>query len=207
MASLLLPLILLATPTNALLQQSRPTFITRNQFRSRSGIICHATPEVVAAGAVVVAGGAAILWASGSEERAKRAQYAEWEARDEEERLERARLAYMEPRETWKESELSEFDGTQDENGPLLFSAGGRVFNVWKGRHFYGPGCEYHIFAGRDATRLLAKSQLEEETDEERALPLNIGQRAALEGWLWTFKNKYEIVGHLEGYNPKDIEM
>jgi hypothetical protein len=36
---------------------------------------------------------------------------------------------------------------------------------------------------------------------------LNIGHRAALEGWLWTFKNKYDIVGQLEGYDPKDIAM
>jgi membrane-associated progesterone receptor component len=82
-------------------------------------------------------------------------------------------------------------------------AASGTVFNVWKGRHFYGPGCEYHIFAGNDATRLLAKSKLEEETPEERSVPLSIAERANLEGWYWIFKNKYEVCGKLEGYDPK----
>jgi membrane-associated progesterone receptor component len=155
-------------------------------------------------GIVLVGGGGIAWWVSGSEERAKRAQYADWEATNKEQREERARLAYMEPREMWTEAELCEFDGTNDdEAGPLLFAASGTVFNVWKGRHFYGPGCEYHIFAGKDATRLLAKSKLEEETPEERSVPLSIGERANLEGWYWIFKNKYEVCGKLEGYDPK----
>jgi membrane-associated progesterone receptor component len=95
-------------------------------------------------------------------------------------------------------NKLAEFDGT-DEDGPMLFAADGLVFNVWKGRHFYGPGGEYHIFAGRDATRLLAKTQLEEEEPEQLKVPLNIAEKAALAGWIYTFKNKYEIVGRLEG--------
>jgi hypothetical protein len=78
-------------------------------------------------------------------------------------------LAYIEPRETWTEAELLQFDGTTDDvTGPLLFAASGTVFNVWKGRHLYGPGCEYHIFAGRDATRLLAKSKLEEKRHSKK---------------------------------------
>jgi membrane-associated progesterone receptor component len=103
-------------------------------------------------------------------------------------------------------TKLAGFDGT-DEDGPMLFAADGLVFNVWKGRHFYGPGGEYHIFAGRDATRLLAKTQVEEETSEELKVPLNIGQKAALAGWMYTFKNKYEIVGRLEGFDPKSTSM
>ena len=71
------------------------------------------------------------------------------------------------------------------------------MFNVYKGRNFYGPGGEYHIFAGRDATRLLARSKLEEETEEELAKPLTIAERTALEGWIFIFKGKYDIVGNL----------
>jgi membrane-associated progesterone receptor component len=113
-------------------------------------------------------------------------------------------LAYIEPRETWTEAELLQFDGTTDDaTGPLLFAASGTVFNVWKGRHLYGRGCEYHIFAGRDATRLLAKSKSEEETLEERSVPLSIAERATLEGWYWIFNNKYDVCGKLEGCHPK----
>ena len=83
----------------------------------------------------------------------------------------------------------------------------GDVFNVYKGRNFYGPGGEYHIMAGRDATRFLAKNRLEEESDEEKAVALNIAERANLEAWYWTIKNKYDRVGSLEGYDPKSTDM
>jgi membrane-associated progesterone receptor component len=137
---------------------------------------------------------------SGSEERERRAKYADWEEQDRQRREEPARLAIIEPKETWTLDELNPYDGS-DEDGPLLIAVSGNVFNVWKGRHFYGPGCEYQICAGRDATRLLlAKQKLEEETPEEAAKPLNIAEKATLEAWYWTIQNKYEIVGKLEGY-------
>ena len=70
-----------------------------------------------------------------------------------------------------------------------------------------GPGGEYHIFAGRDATRLLARTIVEEETPEDAAKPLNMGERAALAGWMFTIKNKYEVVGQLEGFDPNTTSM
>ena len=57
----------------------------------------------------------------------------------------------------------------------------GDVFNVWKGRNFYGKDGEYHIMAGKDATRFLAKNRLEEESDEDLGVELNIAERANLE--------------------------
>ena len=61
---------------------------------------------------------------------------------------ERARKAYIEPKELWTEAELAEYNGTKDIDGPILLAADGLVFNVYKGRNFYGPGGEYAIFAG-----------------------------------------------------------
>jgi membrane-associated progesterone receptor component len=193
-------MLLLLLNANSLRQQP-PT----RWGHSKPTVALNLQPELVAA-AVVAVGGGAFLWQSGSEQRARRARYAEYEAKSEADRQERARLAYIAPRETWTETELAEFNG-MDETGPLLFAADGLVFNVWKGRHFYGPGCQYHVFAGRDATRLLAKTKLEEETPEELMIPLSIGERAALAGWIWTFKSKYEIVGKLDGFNSKDTSM
>jgi membrane-associated progesterone receptor component len=205
---LVLGLLLSDNSVDALLAPSRAP--RKASFRrSNDVVLCHSvmtsmTGGMEAAAGLVLVGGGAAWWLSGTEERAKRAQYADWEATDNAQREERARLAYIEPRETWTEAELLQFDGTTDDaTGPLLFAASGTVFNVWKGRHFYGPGCEYHIFAGRDATRLLAKSKLEEETPEERSVPLSIAERATLEGWYWIFKNKYDVCGKLEGYDPK----
>jgi membrane-associated progesterone receptor component len=130
---------------------------------------------------------------------------------------ERKRRAYIEPKEYWTEAELKDYDGSggddKDEkddhgsDGPILLAADGLVFNVYKGRHFYAPGGEYHIFAGRDATRLLARTLTEEETPDDAKRPLTMGERAALAGWMWTFKNKYDIVGKLEGFDERTTSM
>ena len=93
---------------------------------------------------------------------------------------ERERLAFIVPRDEWTEDDLKLYNG-DDETGPILLAVKGEVYNVWRGRNFYGPGAEYHIMAGRDATRFLAKNRLDEETDEERRVELNIAERANLE--------------------------
>lgn len=158
--------------------------------------------------AVVLAGGAAAVWFGGAEDRAKQAQYAEWEQEAQERQEERARLAYVAPREEpWREEELKSYDGTTDPDGPILIGAAGKVYNVWKGRNFYGPGGEYAIFAGRDATRLLGKFRTEEEDEESLSKPLTITERATLEGYVWTFQDKYEIVGTMADFDPKDTAM
>jgi membrane-associated progesterone receptor component len=134
---------------------------------------------------------------------------------------ERKRRAYIEPKEYWTEAELKAYDGSggggddddhndvngHGQDGPILVAADGLVFNVYKGRHFYAPGGEYHIFAGRDATRLLARTLTEEETVDDAKRPLTMSERAALAAWMWTFKNKYEIVGKLEGFDETTTSM
>ena len=119
-------------------------------------------------------------WFSGSESRAKQAQYAEWENQQTEYQAERERLAHIEPKDAWTVNELAHYNG-EDENGPILMAVKGDVYNVWKGRNFYGVGGEYHIMAGRDATRFLAKNRLDEETEEQLKVELNIAERANLE--------------------------
>ena len=156
----------------------------------------------------VVAGFAGWLYIDGADDRARSNLRREEVARVEAYQAARAQKAYIEPKEWWTEEELRQYDGTQDDgDGPILLSANGLVLNVWKGRHFYGPGCEYALFAGRDCTRLLAKTRLEEETDEERAKPLTMAERAALAGWMWTMESKYEVVGKLEGFDPNSTKM
>ena len=145
--------------------------------------------------------GALTWWLGGSKSRSRQAKYDEWESKEREYQEERERLAYIEPREVWKEEDLKAYDGSANNNtGPLLMAVKGDVFNVWKGRNFYGPGAEYHVMAGRDATRFLAKNRLEEETEDEKRVELNIAEKANLEAWYWTIKNKYQRVGSLEGY-------
>lgn len=110
---------------------------------------------------------------------------------------ERKRLAYIEPQAEWTLAEVAQHDGTAAESGPILLAADGEVFNVGVGRNFYGPGGEYALFAGRDATRLLAKMRTELETDDEAIKPLSIAERLTLAGWMFTLRGKYELVGRL----------
>ena len=193
-------LIYLAAPVHCLLTPHQPRG-TPIQSTTRS-VVCHAFPgnidafpELLAAAGVVVVGSA--WWMSGAQDRAKNAQYTEWEEQDRQRREERERRAYIAPKDGWTEQELQQYDGT-DPDGPILMAVSGDVFNVWKGRNFYAEGGEYHALAGRDATRLLAKTKLEEETPEELDKPLSIAEKAALEAWYWTIKNKYDYVGKLD---------
>jgi len=144
----------------------------------------------------------AYFWFKGADERATIEKWREFEEREKSEREVRRQLAYLAPKPLWKLSEIQEFNGIKDMRGPLLIAVDGSIYNAYKGRHFYGPGCEYHIFAGRDATRLLAKGLLEEEPLETSTLPLTLKDRATLAAWVLTFKSKYEVVGRLEGSGP-----
>lgn len=103
--------------------------------------------------------------------------------------------AYIPPRELWRLTELRDF--TRGDDGPILLAVDGLVFNVAASRRFYGPGGEYAVMAGQDATRLLAKNRVEPETAEEAATELTIAERAALGAWLVLFKTKYDVVGRL----------
>lgn len=161
-------------------------------------------PEIVG---VLVAGFAGWLYIDGADDRNRSKARQEQDALLQAYQDERARQAYLEPKPFWTEEELAPYNGKQDNDGPILLAADGLVFNVYKGRNFYGPGGEYHMFAGRDATRLLAKTSTEEETAEEAQKPLTVGERAALAGWMFTLKNKYEIVGELEGFDPSTTSL
>lgn len=154
-----------------------------------------------------MAGVAGWLYVDGAEGRERRQRRSQEEERYRQYQDERARQAFVEPKEYWTEAELAAYDGTKDPDGPILLAADGLVFNVYKGRNFYGPGGEYHLFAGRDATRFLAKTIVEEETPDEAIKPLTMAERAALAAWIFTFKGKYEVVGKLQGFDPKTTSM
>ena len=87
---------------------------------------------------------------------------------------------------------------------PVFLAVRGRIFDVSPGRNFYGPGGPYANFAGRDASRGLAKGSFEEEmlTDDlhgplDRLEDLGGDEIEALKGWEERFSEKYLIVGKL----------
>ena len=64
------------------------------------------------------------------------------------------------PNKAWTLAELSAYNGT-DASKPLLLGCAGKVFDVSSARGFYGPGAAYGVFAGKDASRGLARMEIE----------------------------------------------
>jgi len=102
--------------------------------------------------------------------------------------------------------DLAAHDGLQEcpkgyATAPIYIGAGDKVFDVsFGGVTFYGPGCSYHRFAGRDASRALAKMSFEpEDTENTRISDLTEKQRKVMADWIKTFEGRknYPIVGRL----------
>ncbi len=100
-------------------------------------------------------------------------------------------------------AQLREFDGSDGKR--ILIAVRGKVYDMTaRGRDFYGPGGGYHVFAGRDATRGLAKMSLDAaDMDDPRVDDLSLSELDALQGWVTKFESKYRVVGHLVREPPK----
>ncbi|KAL1508555.1 hypothetical protein AB1Y20_004654 [Prymnesium parvum] len=110
--------------------------------------------------------------------------------------LERARRRAELPCRPYTRRELRQYDGSND-GLPILLAAKGQVFNVSRGREFYGKDGCYAALAGRDASRLLAKGLLEEEAPEAAAKPLTRHEVATLDDWVEHYRWKYPLLGPL----------
>jgi membrane-associated progesterone receptor component len=93
-------------------------------------------------------------------------------------------------------SELADYDGS-DPTKPLLIGIRGYVYDVTRGRDFYGPGGPYGMFAGKDCTRALAKVSFDEELFTGDTGGLDPDELDKLEEWIEMFEGKYRRLGKL----------
>ncbi|EPS63082.1 hypothetical protein M569_11706 [Genlisea aurea] len=92
--------------------------------------------------------------------------------------------------------QLVAYDGS-DPSKPIYVAIKGKIYDVTAGRNFYGVGGDYHLFAGKDASRALAKMS----KDESDVVPdldgLTEKEIGVLEDWERKFQAKYPVVGNV----------
>lgn len=107
---------------------------------------------------------------------------------------------------TFTRAELSAFKGDQEVptnrvDAPILVGVSGKVFDVsYGGKEFYGVGGPYHLFAGCDASRALAKmSFTPADVASHDVSDLDETQQKTLAEWAHKFEHvrKYPVVGVL----------
>uniref|UniRef100_A0A0D9VIT3 Cytochrome b5 heme-binding domain-containing protein n=1 Tax=Leersia perrieri TaxID=77586 RepID=A0A0D9VIT3_9ORYZ len=99
------------------------------------------------------------------------------------------------------EEDLKVYDGSDPEK-PLLMAIKGQIYDVTQSRMFYGPGGPYAQFAGRDASRALAKMSFEQEDLTGDISGLGPLELEALHEWEGKFMSKYVKVGAIKKIIP-----
>ncbi|XP_057508731.1 membrane steroid-binding protein 2-like [Actinidia eriantha] len=99
------------------------------------------------------------------------------------------------------EVELKAYDGS-DSNKPLLMAIKGQIYDVSQSRMFYGPGGPYALFAGKDASRALAKMSFEDTDLSGDISGLGPFELEALQDWEYKFMSKYVKVGTVKKTVP-----
>ncbi|KAJ0848188.1 putative cytochrome b5-like heme/steroid binding domain-containing protein [Helianthus annuus] len=95
------------------------------------------------------------------------------------------------------EEDLKAYDGT-DPQKPLLMAIKSQIYDVSQSRMFYGPGGPYALFAGKDASRALAKMSFEEKDLNGDLTGLGAFELDALQDWEYKFMSKYVKVGTIK---------
>lgn len=103
---------------------------------------------------------------------------------------------------------LAHYNGSLDPR--VLIAVKGKVYDVTAGKSFYGPGGPYSNFAGRDASRGLAKNSFDPDVltaiDEpiDTLEDLTDDERKTLDDWAGLFASKYIHCGELVNETAKD---
>ncbi|KAM9354039.1 neudesin [Pholidichthys leucotaenia] len=101
------------------------------------------------------------------------------------------------PVRLFTEEELTRYDGTE-EGQPIYMAVKGAVFDVTKGKEFYGKNAPYNALVGKDSTRAVAKMSLDPEDLTSDTTGLTEEQLKSLDSiFEGTYKTKYPIVGYM----------
>ncbi|TYH92930.1 hypothetical protein ES332_A13G218800v1 [Gossypium tomentosum] len=92
--------------------------------------------------------------------------------------------------------QLIQFNGS-DPSKPIYVAINGRIYDVTAGKSFYGPGGAYSMFAGKDASRALAKMSKNEEDVCPNIDGLSEKEMDVLNDWVKKFEAKYPVVGRV----------
>lgn len=96
---------------------------------------------------------------------------------------------------------LANYNGVSDSR--VLIAVKGKVYDVTAGKNFYGPEGPYSNFAGRDASRGLAKNSFDEEVLTALDEPIDCledlteEELKSLNDWAGLFDSKYIHCGEL----------
>ncbi|KAM8833749.1 neudesin [Synchiropus picturatus] len=106
------------------------------------------------------------------------------------------RKSETKPVRLFMEEELSNYDGSE-EGLPIYMAIKGVVFDVTKGKVFYGKDAPYNALVGKDSTRAVAKMSLDPEDLTSDTTGLSEEQLKSLDTiFEETYKAKYPIVGY-----------
>lgn len=86
----------------------------------------------------------------------------------------------------------------KNEGYPTLVAILGVIYDVSK-NEVYAPGKGYNVFTGRDASRALAKSSLEDADCVDDIDGLTEEELTTLKDWNTFFSYRYNVVGRVEG--------
>ena len=83
------------------------------------------------------------------------------------------------------------------DESPILLVINGKVFDVSRGAHMYGPKGSYGVFAGNDCSYCLATGSLDSKDLNKPTEGLSYSEKEALAEWLSFFEGKYDEVGRI----------
>ncbi|KAK0418551.1 hypothetical protein QR680_013632 [Steinernema hermaphroditum] len=122
-----------------------------------------------------------------------------------EEPVQHARKIEPLPKQDMTLEALRKYDGVQDDH--ILLAICGKIYDMTRGRAFYGPDGPYKKLAGHDATRALGTMDVEKVQDTWDDLDgMTEAEVEEAREWAGNLSAKYPLVGKLikEGEEKED---